>query len=101
MIFILMIALQIYLIKKKNKLYFPQPSTDDRKHFEINIADYEMIVFKSPSSTFTTIAKSELKTLLNNIIEDLDANLDLVMTKADKTDTKQKKTFIKKFYEKI
>ena len=76
------------LNQEKNKLYFPQPSTDDRKDFEINIPDYEMIVFKSPSLTFTTIAKSELKTLLNSIIEDLDLNLDLVMTKADKTDTK-------------
>ena len=54
-----------------------------------------MIVFKSPSLTFTTIEKSELKTLLNNIIEDLDLNLDLVMTKADKTDTKQKITLLK------
>ena len=82
---------------EKNKLYFPQPSTDDRKDFEINIPDYEMIVFKSPSLTFTTIAKSQLKTLLNNIIEDLDLNLDLVMTKADKTDTKQKITLLINF----
>ena len=56
-----------------------------------------MIIFKSPSLTFTTIAKSQLKTLLNNIIKDLDLNLDLVMTKADKTDTKQKITLLKNF----
>ena len=68
------------LNQEKNKLYFPQSSTDDRKDFQINIPDYEMIVFKSPSLTFTTIAKSELKTLLNNIIEDLDLNLHLVVT---------------------
>ena len=85
------------LNQEKNKLYFPQPSTDDRKDFEINIPDYEMIVFKSLSLCFTTIAKSELKTLLNNIIEDLDLNLDLVMTKADKTDTKQKINLLKNF----
>ena len=85
------------LNQEKTKLYFPQPSTDDRKDFEINIPDYEMIVFKSPSLTFTTIAKSQLKTLLNNIIEDLDLNLDLVITKADKTDTKQKITLLKNF----
>ena len=42
-----------------------------------------MIVFKLPYLTFTTIAKSKLKTLLTNIIKDLDLNLDLVMTKAD------------------
>ena len=29
--------------------YFPQPSTDDRKDFEIIIPESEMIVFKSPS----------------------------------------------------
>ena len=91
-----MIALQIYFNKKKIN-YFPQLSTDDRKGFEINIPDYEMIVFKSLSLTFTTIAKSELKTLLNNIIEDLDLNLDLMMTKDDKTDTKQKITLLKNF----
>ena len=85
------------LNQEKNKLYFLQPSTDDRKNFEINIPDYEMIVFKSPSLTFTTIAKSELKTLLNNIIEDLGLNLDLVMMKTDKTDTKQKMTLLKNF----
>ena len=85
------------LNQEKNKLYFLQPSTNNRKDFEINIPDYEMIVFKSPSLTFTTIAKSQLKTLLNNIIEDLDLNLDLVMTKADKTDAKQKITLLKNF----
>ena len=56
-----------------------------------------MIVFKSLSLTFTTIAKSKLKTLSNNIIEDLDLNLDLVITKSDKTDTKQKITLLKNF----
>ena len=85
------------LNQEKNKIYFPQPSTDDRKDFEINIPDYEMIVFKLPSLTFTTIAKSELKTLLNKIIEDSDLNLDLVLTKADKADTKQKITLLKNF----
>ena len=85
------------LNQEKNKLDFPQPSTDDRKDFEINIPDHEMIICKLLSLTFTTIAKSELKTLLNNIIEDLDLNLDLVMAKADKTDTKQKITLLKNF----
>ena len=85
------------LNQEKNKFYFPQLSTDDRKDFEINISGYEMIVFKLPSLTFMTIAKSKLKILLNNIIEDLDLNIDLVMTKADKTDTKQKITLLKIF----
>ena len=84
------------LNQEKNKLYFIN-STDNRKDFEINIPDYEMIVFKLPSLTFTATAKSKLKTLLNNIVEDLDLNLDLMMMKADKTDTKQKITLLKIF----
>ena len=39
------------------RIYFPQPSTDDRKDFEINIPENEMIVFKSPSITFASIEK--------------------------------------------
>ena len=56
-------------------LYFPQPSTDDRKYFEVNIPESEMIVFKSPSLTFASVEKKkELKIMLNKIIEDLDLN---------------------------
>ena len=39
------------------RIYFPQPSTDDRKDFEINIPENEMIVFKSPSITFASVEK--------------------------------------------
>ena len=46
------------------ELYFPQLSTDDRKDFEINIPESEMIDFKSPSLTFASIEKKELKTIL-------------------------------------
>ena len=41
------------------ELYFPQPSTDDRKDFEINIPESEMIDFKSPSLTFASIEKKK------------------------------------------
>ena len=54
-----------------------------------------MIVFKSPSLTFTTIEKSNLKTILNNIIEDLGLNRNLLINNADKKETKQKTTLLK------
>ena len=55
-----------------------------------------MTVFKSPSLTFTSIEKKELRTILNKIIEDLDLNLKQTLTsKSDKTETKQKITLLK------
>ena len=77
------------------EFYFKQPSTDDRKDFEITPPGSEMIVFKSPSLTFTTIEKNNLKTILNNIIEDLGLNLNLLINNADKKETKQKITLLK------
>ena len=41
----------------RDPIYFSQPSTDDRKDFEINIPESKMIVFKSPSLTFASIKK--------------------------------------------
>ena len=43
------------------ELYFPQPSTDDRKDFEINIPESEIIVFKSSSLTFASVQKKRIK----------------------------------------
>ena len=40
------------------ELYFLQPSTDDRKDFEINIPESEMIVFKL---TFASVEKKRIK----------------------------------------
>ena len=77
------------LLYPGNPLYFPQLSTDDRKDFEVNIPESEMIVFKSPSLTFAIVEKKELKTMLNKIIEDLDLNLkQTLMSKSNKTETK-------------
>ena len=42
-------------------IYFPQPSTDDRKDFELNESGDEMIVFKSPTLSFVTIDKKKFK----------------------------------------
>ena len=52
-------------------IYFPQPSTDDRKDFEVNVTGDEMIVFKSPALTLATAEKKELKNIFKKIIEDL------------------------------
>ena len=49
-------------------IYFPQPSTDNRKDFEVNITGDEMIVFKSPALILATVEKKELKN--KKIIED-------------------------------
>ena len=35
-------------------IYFPQPSTGDRKDFEVNVTGDEMTVFKSPALTLAT-----------------------------------------------
>ena len=84
------------LLYPGDPIYCPQPSTDDRKDFEINIPENEMTVFKSPSLTFTSIEKKELRTILNKIIEDLDLNLKQTLTsKSDKTETKQKISLLK------
>ena len=66
MIFVLMIALKI--------LFFPAPSTDDRRDFEIKVSSGDLIAYKSPSLTITNISKKQLKDALNNILEDLKAN---------------------------
>ena len=76
------------------EFYFKQPSTDDRKDFEITTPGGEMIVFKSLSLSFTTIEKNNLKTILNNIIEDLGLNLNLLINNADKK-KQQKITLLK------
>ena len=47
-------------------MFFPQPSTDDRKDFELNVSGDDLIVFKSPALTVVSIAKKDLKDALNN-----------------------------------
>ena len=45
------------LLYPSEPLYFPQPSIDDRKDFEINVPESEIIVFKSPSLTLASVEK--------------------------------------------
>ena len=72
-------------------IYFPQPSTDNRPHFEIDIGENEMILFKSPSLTIASVYKKELRNIIDKIIADLDFNLtEILMSASDIQDTKQK-----------
>ena len=49
-------------------------STDDRKDFKIKINGGDLIAFKYPSLTTVDNSKTQLKVLLNNFLEDLNAN---------------------------
>ena len=83
-------------------IYFPQPSTDDRRDFEIDIRENEMILFKSPSLTIASVYKKELQNILNKIIADLDLNLtETLMSASDIQDTKQKKLILKQLIKKL
>ena len=56
-------------------MFFLQPSTDNRKDFELNVRGNDLIVFKSPALTVVSIAKKDSKDASDKIIEDLDLNL--------------------------
>ena len=90
------------LLNPENQLFFPQPSTDDRKDFEVNVSRDDLIVFKLPALTAVTIVKKDFKNSLEKTIEDLNINFtQLKMTEADRIDTRQKidiaKNFINRF----
>ena len=56
--------------------FFPKPSTDDRKDFEIKVGGYDLIVHKSLMLTTANNSRKNLKDALNNILEDLNANIE-------------------------
>ena len=59
-----------------NIQFFPKPSTDDRKDFEIKVGGDDLIVYKWPMLTTVNISRKNLKDALNNILEDLNANIE-------------------------
>ena len=63
------------MFNPEEPIFFRQPSTDDRKDFEINVSGNDLIVFKSPTLTTVNIAKKNLKNSLENITEDLNLNI--------------------------
>ena len=83
-------------------MFFPKPSTDDRKDFELNVIGDDLIIFKSPALTTVSIAKNDLKDSLDKIIEHLDLNLkQTLMSKDDRTETKQKINILKNLNKKF
>ena len=84
------------MLYQGDRMYFPQPSTDDRRDLELNVSGDDLIVFKSPTLNFVSIAKKDLKDSLDKIIEDLDLNLkQTLMSEDDQTKTKQKIDMLK------
>ena len=85
-----------------NKLIFPQLSTDDRKDFELNIAGDDLIItFKSTTLKTVDISRTELKNTLNNIINDLHANVSDFKTKSNTKATQRQVKKIKNLTEKV
>ena len=58
-----------------NIQFFPQPSTDNRKDFEIEIDENDLMDYKSPLLTTVNISRKNLKQILNNILEDLNDSI--------------------------
>ena len=86
------------LLNSENQLFFPQPSTGDRTNFEVNVSGDDFIAFKSPALITVSIAKKDLKNLLEKIFEDLNFNFtQLKMDEADRIETKQKINIVKNF----
>ena len=90
------------LLNPENQLFFPQPSTDDRKDFAVNVRGDDLIIFKLPPLTTVSIVKKDLKNLLEKIIEDLNINLtQLKMTEVDRIETRQKINIVKNFINRL
>ena len=90
------------MLVPENLMFFPQPSTKNRRDFEVNVGGDELIVFKSPALTTVSVAKKDLKNALEKIIEDLDLNLKQIQMKNDDPqETKQKINIIKNFINRI
>lgn len=91
-----------YSILLKDGNFFPQPSTDDRKDFEVKVGRDDLIVYKSPTLTTVNIARKDFKSLLENIIEDLNLNISQLKTDTGSHDVTIKKIDkIKKFINEI
>ena len=77
-------------------VYFPQPSTDDRKDFELNVSGDDLIVFKSPTLNYVGVDEKEFEDFFDNIIKDLNLNLkETLMSEENKIEEKQKLIILK------
>ena len=87
-----------------NLQFFPKPSTDDRKDFEIKVGRDDLLVYKSPMLTTVNISRKNLKDVLNNILEDLNPNIGDSQTnieqKIDKKELQKSKNLLTKLIQK-
>ena len=75
----------------EESIYFRKLSTDNRKDFEVNVSENDIIVFKSPSLSLVSVEKKEIKRILDKIIEDLNLKItETLMTGSNKLKTEQK-----------
>ena len=80
---------------------FPKPSTVDRKDFEIKVGGDDLIVYKSLMLTTVNISRKNLKDTLNNILEDLNANIEDFQTHSGQKTNRRRIRKIKKIINKI
>ena len=84
------------MIYPNEPVYFPQPSTDDRQDFELNVSGDDLIVFKSPTLNYVGVDKKDLEDFFDNIIKDLNLNLkEALMSEENKIEEKQKLIILK------
>ena len=84
------------MIYPNEPVYFPQPSTDDREDFELNVSGDDLIVFKSPTLNYVGVDKKDLEDFFDNIIKDLNLNLkETLMSEENKIEEKQKLIILK------
>ena len=75
----------------EESIYFRKLSTDNRKDFEVNVSENDIIVFKSPSLSLVSVEKKEIKRILDKIIEDLNLKItETLMTRSNKLKSEQK-----------
>ena len=84
-----------------NIQFFPKPSTDDRKDFEIKVGGDNLIVYKWPMLTTVNISRKNLKDALNNILEDLNANIEDFQTHSGQKTNRGRIRKTKKFINKL
>ena len=65
-----------------NIQFFPKPSTDDRRDFEIKVGRDDLIVYESLMLTTVNISRKNLKDAWNNILEDLNVNIEDFQTRS-------------------
>ena len=82
-----------------NFQFFPAPSTDDRKDFELKITGSDLIIYKSPLLTTVNVSREQLKVALNKILDDLKANIEEFQTQSGQKTNRKRIRKVKKIIE--